>query len=248
VDLIPFDDFMLRTIGGRPNQMNPQPFVGHRFDCSCGAWHVFDIASIKILRELPQMQLVLACPGGRGVTCVRVRGFFRFKGFDSLFGAVEDADLSAGGGDHGVLDVFLTARLSDADYAAELLWTTSIGIEPTLQARHGIATIVAAIVTATTDTGSADDCIDEATRFIDDNDFESFVLQPEVHLGLQHLAIDAQAAARCHDVGKLAELVQTFLVMPIGGPSSLSPSESEAVVLCAARISDDAITAAVGSP
>jgi len=39
------------------------------------------------LRELPGMQLVMACPNGEGITSVKVTGgLFKFKGFKSMFG------------------------------------------------------------------------------------------------------------------------------------------------------------------
>ncbi len=87
MEIIPFGQFMAQTFGGRPNQMGLAPYSGHPFECACGVRHVFDPLTVTVLRELPGMRLVLACPQGDAVTCVKIKGLFRFKGFASLFGA-----------------------------------------------------------------------------------------------------------------------------------------------------------------
>jgi len=84
--VVPPGDFMARTAGGRPNQMNTTPYDGHPFHCACGAIHYFETGSTEVLRELGGMRLVLGCPHGNAVTCVKVRGILRFAGFQSLFG------------------------------------------------------------------------------------------------------------------------------------------------------------------
>lgn len=87
MELIPLEQFMAQTLGGRPNQMGLAPYVGHHFECACGARHVFDPLTVNVLRELSRMRLVFACPQGDAVTCVKVKGIFGFKGFASLFGS-----------------------------------------------------------------------------------------------------------------------------------------------------------------
>jgi hypothetical protein len=86
VEIIPNDDFMRRTLGGRPNQMDMSAYEGHPYICACGEWHTFYTDQVPVLRELPRMRLVFACPNGHAITCVRVSGIVRFKGFESLFG------------------------------------------------------------------------------------------------------------------------------------------------------------------
>ena len=86
--LVSQDEFMVKTMGGRPNRMDTSIYDGHPFDCACGDTHIFSTASVPIMRELAGMKLVLACPNGEGITCVKVTGgMLRFKGFRSLFGA-----------------------------------------------------------------------------------------------------------------------------------------------------------------
>jgi hypothetical protein len=255
MELISFDEFMVRTLGGRPNQMNVGPYIGHRFDCVCGAWHPFDPVSVRVLRELPKMRLVLACPQGESVTCVKVKGIFRFKGFESLFGAkaqeepasavaapAEPARLSA------ELDRFVHDRISHADELARRLWTNELGVDPAIQARHSLGTVVAAIATSAKDAVQPDACIDAASRFLGDSKFGAFLQEPDVRGGLRHLTRDARAAAKSTNVRQLAELVQTFLVMPSGGPSALSAAQSRAVVSCAASICADTMATSLLAP
>lgn len=88
---VPFDEFVYkRTAGGRPCRLNLGPYVGHPFRCGCGAEHPFDPAGdypteTPVHRELTGMRLVVGCPTGAVVNCVRLTGLFRFKGFESLF-------------------------------------------------------------------------------------------------------------------------------------------------------------------
>lgn len=80
-------DFFAETLGGRPNQVDTSGYDGYPFECACGQIHNFDSYQIEVLRELIKMRLVLACPVNDGyLTCVKVKGWFGFKGFESLFG------------------------------------------------------------------------------------------------------------------------------------------------------------------
>src|SRR5210317_235375 len=79
-------EFMRRTMGGRPSQMDTSAYSGAVFECACGVAHRFEQSSIEVLRELSKMRLVLKCPSQRGAVCVKVKGLLSFKGFETLFG------------------------------------------------------------------------------------------------------------------------------------------------------------------
>ena len=86
--LVSSTDFFSETMGGRPNEMDMSAYQGHPFLCSCGKTHIFVSGRVHVLRELPKMRLVFECPDQPiFVTCVKVKGLFSFKGFESLFGA-----------------------------------------------------------------------------------------------------------------------------------------------------------------
>lgn len=86
MELINFNEFMRRTLGGVPpgTTVNPAPYVGHTFECACGQYHRFDVA--LWIRELTGMRMVHKCPATDSITCIKTTGVFRFKGFRSLFG------------------------------------------------------------------------------------------------------------------------------------------------------------------
>lgn len=90
MEVYPSEEFVRRTMGGRPSRMNTSPYEGASFDCACGKSHQFTGSLVPVLRELSGMRLVLGCPNARYVTCVKVKGFIRFHGFQSLFGGGED--------------------------------------------------------------------------------------------------------------------------------------------------------------
>ena len=92
VPIGPFPEFMQRTSGGRPNRMDMSIYVGHPFACACGETHTYFHSTIPVLRELPGMRLVFACPDGKHLTCVKVLGIVQFKGFESLFGTSSTSD------------------------------------------------------------------------------------------------------------------------------------------------------------
>ncbi len=87
-----FSEFFSRTTGGGPNQMNMAPYEGHPFECACGETHKFYEDTVSVIRELPKMRLVFVCPEDEHVTCVKVKGILRFKGFEALFGAICPVD------------------------------------------------------------------------------------------------------------------------------------------------------------
>jgi len=87
-------DFMAETLGGRSNQMDMSAYEGYSFKCACGKEHVYSSDQVKVLRELPKMRLVFECPDQPTlVTCLKLKGIFRFKGFESIFGTKFDEDL-----------------------------------------------------------------------------------------------------------------------------------------------------------
>lgn len=93
--LLSSTDFFAATIGGRPNKMEMINYQGYPFLCACGKTHLFQYGQVHVLRELPKMKLVFECPDQPVfVTCVKLKGFFRFKGFESLFGAKVEENLN----------------------------------------------------------------------------------------------------------------------------------------------------------
>ena len=92
--LLSSTDFFAETMGGRPNNMDMSAYEGHPFLCACGKTHVFYSGQVHVLRELPKMRLVFECPDQPiFVTCIKIKGIFGFKGFESLFGAKVEEDL-----------------------------------------------------------------------------------------------------------------------------------------------------------
>ena len=80
-------DFFAETMGGRANKMDMSPYQGHLFRCSCGQEHMYVSSLVEVLRELSDMRLIFKCPENSSfATCVKVKGLFRFKGFESLYG------------------------------------------------------------------------------------------------------------------------------------------------------------------
>jgi len=54
--------FFLKTMSGRPNQMNMAPAEGISFEPPRGDTHHCSSLTIEVLRELPEARLVFACP------------------------------------------------------------------------------------------------------------------------------------------------------------------------------------------
>lgn len=91
MDIVPIEEFLRRTTGGRPNQMDVSIYAGCPLECACGNTHFFEPRAVRVLRELPAMSLVLQCPDGPFVTCIQIKGWFRYR-FETLFGARDAAD------------------------------------------------------------------------------------------------------------------------------------------------------------
>ncbi len=80
-------DFLERTQGGRPCMMDTSIYHGYAFKCSCGKTHKFNSNSTIVAREISRMRLILVCPeNAEYIACVKLKGWFRFKGFEFLFG------------------------------------------------------------------------------------------------------------------------------------------------------------------
>jgi hypothetical protein len=94
MEIISPTDFFAATMGGRSNKMDMSQYEGYPYLCACGNTHVFYSGQVEVLRELPNMRLVFQCPDrSTFVTCVKVKGIFSFKGFDSLFGSNVEENL-----------------------------------------------------------------------------------------------------------------------------------------------------------
>lgn len=89
MDIVRFDEFMQKTMGGWPLKMKVAIYSGLPFNCACGKSHLFSGSDSDVMRELGGMRLVVKCPEGKGINCVKVSGFFKHK-FDTLFGAKID--------------------------------------------------------------------------------------------------------------------------------------------------------------
>lgn len=93
MEIVPCGEFMTRTTGGRPPELGLDAYDGHFFDCACGKTHRYSSSAVEVIRQLDRvgvgMRMVFACPVSDAVTCVKVKGILRIKGFESLFGCVE---------------------------------------------------------------------------------------------------------------------------------------------------------------
>jgi hypothetical protein len=93
MNIISVEDFFAETMGGRQNTMDMSDYEGFKFNCACGKSHIFSSYEVKVLRELSKMRLFFECPDNHNfATCVKLKGFFRFKGFESLFGTKFEND------------------------------------------------------------------------------------------------------------------------------------------------------------
>ncbi len=79
-------DFFLRARKAYRVRIKLDPYLGYQFQCACGDVHVFDNLKVVAIAELAPMKLILGCPHGNHITCVKIRGLIRFKGLESLFG------------------------------------------------------------------------------------------------------------------------------------------------------------------
>lgn len=138
----------------------------------------------------------------------------------------------------------ISSCIRHADHLTCQLWTQSLGFdEMHLQARHGVAVIVAAIASVGSTYFSIDVLIDLAAVHLDDVELEAFLQNSDVREGLTKLFKDTQAAVQSEDLVKISELLQTFLLMPVQRIDSLSSYEGQHVVQCSITIFNDTMTA-----
>lgn len=84
--LMPLEEFLAQTFGGRPNQMDMSAYEGAKFDCACGSAHSYQASSVVVVRELTGMRLIFRCPVSEALTCVAIDGILKFRRFRTLFG------------------------------------------------------------------------------------------------------------------------------------------------------------------
>ncbi len=87
MEILNFEDFFLKTTGGRPCQADMSIYVGKEFDCGCGKKHSFDQETTKVIRELPGMKFVIYCPSEEYINCVKITLFAKMK---TLFASQEE--------------------------------------------------------------------------------------------------------------------------------------------------------------
>ena len=85
MELVDIAEFTQRTSGGWPTRMRMAAYEGRPFTCACGAVHRFAESAVQVMKELPKGRLVLSCPEGKCLTCIRLKGLEK-PDFESLFG------------------------------------------------------------------------------------------------------------------------------------------------------------------
>ena len=80
----PFE-FGLLTGRGAPMPPNvADVYYGHSFQCGCGSVHTLD-ASVQIPRVIPgRNKFVACCPATGWVNFLKVKGFFRIAGLETI--------------------------------------------------------------------------------------------------------------------------------------------------------------------
>ena len=86
VEKINFDEFIQRTMGGRPCALSVGIYFGCTYECGCGKTHNFNSAT-EILREIHMLILVLQDTKCKYVTLIKIKGIFKYR-FESLFSAI----------------------------------------------------------------------------------------------------------------------------------------------------------------
>ena len=88
MEILSQEQFIQRTVGGRPNRMDISPYSNKEFECGCGKKHKLGNSSVNVLRELTYMKLVVKSVECGYVNCIQVKGFFRVK-LNTLFSSNE---------------------------------------------------------------------------------------------------------------------------------------------------------------
>mgnify|MGYP000232169260 CR=1 FL=1 len=69
---VDFEEFMSRTMGGRPLNADMSIYEGKKFECGCGSEHLFNERECKVFRELRGMHFVIGCPEKEHMNCVKI--------------------------------------------------------------------------------------------------------------------------------------------------------------------------------
>jgi hypothetical protein len=78
VEDVSVGEFMRRIFGARYPMRDLRRYEGYEWACLCGRTHRFVAGMTQVLYELDaQPSLIVRCPDGGCVTCVRTRGLFR---------------------------------------------------------------------------------------------------------------------------------------------------------------------------
>lgn len=88
MEVIDGRSFLGRTAHGWTLKMDVSIYAGTSYDCGCGKCHVFDALGSVVLRELPGMKLVVACPDNLALTCVKIKGLTKYA-FESSFATAD---------------------------------------------------------------------------------------------------------------------------------------------------------------
>ena len=84
MEVIDGEGFAERIAHGWMLRMDVSIYAGVNYECGCGECHKFDFLSSIVLRELPGMKLVIACPDKLALTCVKIKGLTTYA-FESCF-------------------------------------------------------------------------------------------------------------------------------------------------------------------
>jgi len=88
IETVDVEEFMSRTMGGRPCQLSLEIYSGCTYECGCGSTHTFSQHSTKVMREIPMLKLVLKDSECNFITLIKIKGIFKYR-FESLFSASE---------------------------------------------------------------------------------------------------------------------------------------------------------------
>ena len=87
VKIVHADEFIKRTLGGRPCKLQLHIYQGCEFECGCGSTHTFSDLSTQVVREIPMLKLALQQSGCKYITLIKIKGIFKYR-FESLFSAI----------------------------------------------------------------------------------------------------------------------------------------------------------------
>ena len=87
VETVQVEEFVQRTMGGRPCQLDLHIYQGCEFECGCGETHTYSSHATEVVREIPMLKLVLQQNDCKYVTLIKIKGIFKYR-FESLFSAI----------------------------------------------------------------------------------------------------------------------------------------------------------------